>query len=352
MKIAILSDSHAGSRGDSTAFMNYFDKFFYDVFFPYLEEHNISTIYHLGDIVDKRKYINYLSAQHLRKFVKTCDMKNIELNVILGNHDLYHKNSSDVNAMRELFSDSKLKINFYQKAQEVDIDGLKVAVIPWIHSGNYHESMKFIENTTAQIAFGHLEISGFSMYKGSVNEHGFSRKIFDKFDMVMTGHFHHRSSDGHIYYVGAPFEMTWSDWNDERGFHIFDTETRELTYVRNPFSMFHKIVYNDSVVDEYLEQDWSKIEKTYVKMIVQEKKDEKKFDSFFDKLQKSNPLKLQVIEDSNNIEMNGEELDFESEDTLKLMRAEVQGLDTSINKSRLEDLIVEVYNESLMVDKI
>ena len=67
MKIALLTDTHFGARNDSPAFSKYFFKFYDEVFFPYLKENNITTLIHLGDIVDRRKFINFKTSHDFRK---------------------------------------------------------------------------------------------------------------------------------------------------------------------------------------------------------------------------------------------------------------------------------------------
>ena len=52
-------------------------------------------------------------------------------------------------------------------------------------------------------------------------------ETYERFEKVISGHFHKKSDDGHIYYCGTQYEMTWSDYNCPKGFHIFDTQTRE-----------------------------------------------------------------------------------------------------------------------------
>ena len=80
-----------------------------------------------------------------------------------------------------------------------------------------------------------------------VMDHGWDKEEFKKFDIVMSGHYHHKSDDGQVYYLGTPYEIYWNDWEDPKGFHVFDTETRELERIVNPYNIFNKIYYNDSV---------------------------------------------------------------------------------------------------------
>jgi DNA repair exonuclease SbcCD nuclease subunit len=353
MKIALITDTHWGARGDSPAFAEYFNRFYYEHFFPYLAANGISRIFHLGDIVDRRKYINFVTARHLRKFVEHCDSSGIRLDVIIGNHDTSFKNTNEVNSMRELFEHSTYDIHYYSDADVVDVDGTDIAVLPWICSGNYEESMQFINNTNAQILFGHLELAGFEMYKGAINDHGFSASLFDKFDVVCSGHFHHKSTRGNINYLGAPYEMSWSDYNDPRGFHVFDTDTRELTYIRNPLTMFNKIHYHDQdkTLDDIMAVDFDHYKGSYVKLIVHTKTNPYWFDMFVDKIEKAGVLDLQVVDDNLNLQLEDDgDIVSEAEDTLTVLNKVVEQVDSRVDKKVLYNFLSTLYNEALSVE--
>jgi len=353
MKIALITDTHWGARGDSPAFAEYFNRFYYEQFFPYLAANGISRIFHLGDIVDRRKYINFVTARHLRKFVEHCDSSGIRLDVIVGNHDTSFKNTNEVNSMRELFEHSTYDIHYYSDPAVVDVDGTNIAVLPWICSGNYEESMQFINKTNAQILFGHLELAGFEMYKGAVNDHGFDSKIFDKFDTVCSGHFHHKSTRGNINYLGAPYEMSWSDYNDPRGFHVFDTETRELEFVRNPLTMFNKIHYHDQdkTLDEIMDMDFDHYKGSYVKLIVHTKTNPYWFDMFVDKIEKAGVLDLQVVDDNLNLQLEDDgDIVNEAEDTLTVLNKVVDQVESRVDKKVLYNFLSSLYNEALSVE--
>lgn len=353
MKIALITDTHWGARGDSPAFAEYFNRFYYEHFFPYLTEYGINNIFHLGDIVDRRKYINFVTARHLRRFVEHCDSSGIHLDVIIGNHDTSFKNTNEVNSMRELFEHSKYDINYYSDPTVVQLGGVDIAVLPWICSGNYEESMQFINKTNAQVLFGHLELAGFEMYKGAVNDNGFDSKIFDKFDLVCSGHFHHKSTRGNINYLGAPYEMSWSDYNDPRGFHIFDTETRELEFIRNPLTMFNKVHYHDQdkTLDEIMAVDFDHYKGSYVKLIVHTKTNPYWFDMFVDKIEKAGVLDLQVVDDNLNLQLEDDgDIVNEAEDTLTVLNKVVEQVDSRVDKKVLYTFLSSLYNEALSVE--
>ena len=106
MKVALLADTHFGARNDSRQFDEFFKRFYDDVFFPYMDKHQIKTVFHLGDVFDRRKYINFsiLYACKQYFFDKLRD-RNIDMFVIAGNHDTYYKNTNDVNSLRLLLKE-------------------------------------------------------------------------------------------------------------------------------------------------------------------------------------------------------------------------------------------------------
>lgn len=350
MKIALINDTHAGARGDSLLFNEFFFKFWEGTFFPYLKENNITQIIHLGDVVDRRKFINYVILNQWRKrFFDVLNRENIAMDVIVGNHDVTYKNTNEINSINELF-DHYDNINVFIDAVEKNYDGLNVALVPWINASNYEKTIDFINTTKCEIALGHFEISGFEMDRGNISHEGLDRKIFDKFDMVMSGHFHHRSSNGTIYYLGNQYEITWADWNDPRGFHIFDTETRELTFIENPYRIFHKIIYDDSINDfQYWNNfDYSKYTDTYVKIVVVTKNNPYMFDQVLDNLQKVSVADISIVEDyTENVLEDDEELVDQAEDTMTILNKYIDSIAVNVEPNRLKSIIRELYVESL-----
>jgi predicted phosphodiesterase len=352
MKIALLTDSHAGVRNDSLAFHDYMKRFYDDIFFRYLDEHNVTTVVHCGDIVDRRKYININTAYRLRKdLIEPAINRGIIWHQIIGNHDTYHKNTNKVSSFIELFN--RYPINIYYETTEVMFDGTKILFIPWICDDNKEHSFKLIKETDAQIAFGHLELEGFEMFKGSIVSHGDDPSLFGRFDTVCSGHFHHRSNRGNIHYLGSPAEYTWSDYNDPRGFHIFDTETRELTFIENPYKMFHKFWYNDgdiNFVDSKI--DYSQFSGKIIKIIIQEKNNPYWFDKFIENIEKNNPIDIQIVEDHLNLNLEeDEEIVDEAESTIDIFKKYIRNTECKgINKEKLENKIVELYNEALTLE--
>lgn len=354
MLIALITDTHWGVRNDNLAFADYFKRFYDQIFFPKIDELGIKQIVHLGDIVDRRKYINFLTAKRLRDdFIKPCVDRDIKLDIIIGNHDTYFKNTNEVNSMDELHTGRNPLVTAHSEPTTLTIDGTDIMIMPWINSGNMNSCLQAMQDTKAQIMFGHFEIKGFEMYKGSVNDHGFETNLFEKFDIVCSGHFHHKSTQGNITYLGAPYEMTWSDYDDPRGFHIFDTDTRELTFIQNPLTMFNKIWYDDmdKTVDEVLERNYNAFSNTFVKVIIKNKTNPYWFDMFIDRLEQVGIVDLQVVEDHLNLDLEDDnDIVNEAEDTMTILKKYVEQLDLHVDKKKLDLLMRDLYNEALSVE--
>ena len=353
-KLALITDTHWGVRGDNVAFLDNNKKFLDEVFFPYVDGNNISTVIHLGDLVDRRKYININTARRLRvDFLDKLKLRNLEIHLIAGNHDTYFKNTNEVNAIKELVENAYPSFKTYTKHAECfTFGGVPILFIPWICDDNREQILNEVQTTSSQIAMGHLEIQGFEMFKGSVISHGDDRSVFSKFDICMSGHFHHRSTDGHIYYLGSHAEFTWSDYDDPRGFHIFDTETRELTFVENPFKMFKKIWYNDEDAD-FLQKkiDYTQYRGCLIKVIVTNKTNMYWFDKFIENLESENPIDIQIVEDNLHLDLeDDDQIINEAESTLDIFKKYIDNYEMkNINKDKLTKKIFELYNEALSI---
>ena len=347
MKIAIVTDTHFGARNDNQNFNEYFYKFYENIFFPTLKERGIKTCVHMGDVVDRRKFISYRIANDFRKrFISKFQQDKINLHIIIGNHDTYYKNTNEVNSMEELVGQDRFKI--YTNPEVVEFDDVPIQFIPWINSGNYDESMAALSRSPAEIAMGHLEIDGFEMHKGGHRHEGsYNTEMFSRFDIVMSGHFHHKSDNGHVYYLGTPYEIYWNDWQDPKGFHIFDTETRELERIVNPYTLFEKIYYDDISID-YSKHDFGKYKEKYVKLVVVNKKDFYGFDQFVDKLLKADAHEVKIIEDFSDLDAENVSDDIveNTEDTMTLLSKYIDELDVDLEKDRLKNKMRELYTEA------
>jgi len=349
MKVALVTDTHFGARSDSLAFDGYFAKFYDEVFFPYLVENDIKTICHLGDIFDRRKYINFNTLKSCKRyFFKQAEDLGIDIHMIPGNHDTYFKNTNDVNSPDLLLGEYN-NITLYQEPTEIMLDRHKVLYLPWICGENYDRTMAKIAESDAKTCFGHFEFAGYYLLPGMPNLHGMDTDAFSDFELVVSGHFHHRHSRGNITYMGNPYEITWSDYKDPRGFALFDTVKGDLEYVNNPFRIFHKVYYDDSDFEgsnAISNFDFNSVAGGSVKLIVTKKTDFSKFDSFVDKLYASNLIDLKIIEDFSEFEDEALGEDIDLEDTMTLLKEYVDVVETDLDKQRIKNLLQSLYIEA------
>jgi len=346
MKIALLNDTHFGCRNDSPAFIEYQNKFYNDIFFPYLQQNNIKTLIHLGDVVDRRKFINHNTAHNFKKvFWNRLDELGIDTHIIIGNHDTYYKNTNEVNAMQNLDISKDAKV--YTHATTVNFDNLPILFIPWICDDNEAETIRTIESTQSTIAMGHLEIKGFEMHNGHMNDHGTEKSIFKRFEKVMSGHFHKKSDDGHIYYLGTQYEMTWSDYKCPKGFHIFDTETRELERIDNPLKIFKKFMYDDTKYN-YDHSGIQAYDGCFVKLFVSQKTNEEMYSRLIERFYNEiNVHELVIVEDPSDIRTTvRDDILDQGEDTLTFLNNYIEQVDSDLDKRKLKEFAKELYVEA------
>lgn len=346
MKICIIGDSHFGARSDSPLFLNYFFKFFDNELFPYLKANNINTVIHLGDLFDRRKFVNFHTLKHVReRFMNWFEDNNVDLHCILGNHDVFYKNTNHLNSPKELFVDCYSKFHLYEQTTELVVaDGTKFLMVPWINEENKSAVIKAIEASTAPVVCGHFELNGYEMISNIKCSSGMEDKFLQKFELVLSGHFHTKSSKGNIHYLGTQYEMTTADLHQDKGFHVYDTETRELTFIKNPHKMYYSIEWTDK--RDFSDLDPSVYKNTYVRVLVLNKKNERKFDEFIDLLYTGEPASITIIEDIvTKDDENSPEFDI-AEDTLSLINREIEFLESD-NTEQLKEIMRQVYMETL-----
>ena len=345
MKVAIITDQHFGFKKGSKLYLDYFQKFYDEVFFPTIKKHKITTVLDLGDTFDNRKGCDLFSLDWAkRNYFDPLQQQGIDLVSIIGNHTAYYKNTNDINT-NDLLLREYDNITIFSECTELEVGGLPILFIPWINQENSERTYKMIKESKAKVAMGHLELNGFVATHGHVMDVGADFECYDKFHQVFSGHYHTRSNNGRIYYLGNPYEMFWNDVNDKRGFHIYDTETLKLKTINNPNALYKIINYNDTPRQLFKFSDYNgKI----VKVVVRQKTSEKEYDMFMDSLMKANPSDVKVVERTDDLVFGGDIVE-QTEDTITLLDKYVDDLETNLNKSRIKGIIKKIYQEACEV---
>jgi len=348
MLIAILNDTHLGIRNSSDVFLDNASKFYTKTFFPYLKDNGIKQIIHLGDYYDNRKAINIKALNDNRKyFLEPMRELGIRMDIIPGNHDTYFKDTNTPNSLKELLGFFINEVTIIEKPTVLEYDSLRMALLPWMAKDNTEESLHFIKNCKADILGGHLELNGFEMMRGIKSDHGMDPNIFSRFESVLSGHYHTKSSAGNIHYLGSQMEFFWSDCNDKKYFHVLDTETRDIWAIPNPHTLFKKVVYNDAKYDYNRVPDFTG---HFVKVVVVNKTNPQMFESFLDKLQDQNLHDLKIAENFDHIIGHNEDTDVSLDDTQSLLDDYIEESETALEKSHLKQRMRDLYTEAQSIE--
>jgi DNA repair exonuclease SbcCD nuclease subunit len=350
MKVIILGDCHNGARNGSSHFVKFFNSFFDDCLYPYMREHDIKEIFQLGDCFDNRTQLN-LAAFHSSKpsWFDPLVEYGYHMHVLLGNHDITHRESLKVNTPESVLQEYiRLGVmTVYKNPTSVTVDdNTTFDIVPWICKENKDEVLEFLSRSeVSDICLGHFEIQGASMYKGVAGHGGLSHDLFGRYEKVLSGHYHTRSflNDDQIHYVGTPYEITWQDAHDPRGFTVFDTVTRQYEFVPNPRTTFQKIYYRGQA--EAIPDD---VKGKFVKLIVEDRGNPKEYDKFYRSLQSADPLDISVFESKEEL-LRGEVSleDFEIEDTAAVISKYIDSIETSIDKDKVKNYINGLFNEAI-----
>lgn len=356
MKICLLGDTHFGVRNDSKAFHAYYEKFYTETFFPTLEENGVRTIIQLGDLFDRRKYINFLSLTESRRyFFDECAKRGITLHALIGNHDIFWRESLDVNSPELLLKDYD-NIHLWSKHGTLEIDGVSIDMIPWICKDNEQAIFDFIKNTSSNYCVGHFELSGFPLMRGVENHEGIAGTFLSNYTKVYSGHYHTFSERDNVVYLGTPYELFWSDYKDTKKFLLLDLDDMKENYCPNPHRMFFKINYDDTnlTLEDLKKIEYNKYTDSYLKIVVLNKKNPYLFDKLLENVYKASPVDVTVVEDFTEIE-NVQDVDIvnQAEDTMTILS---KYIDTQeINNCNVEDLkslMRELYVEALSTENI
>jgi len=343
MKLALITDLHIGARKGNKTVHDYFAKFYDDVLFPYIDQHGISRVICLGDTFDVRRGIDFYSLKWAKEHVfEPLAERLIETHIIAGNHDIFHRNSTEITSSEMLLGEYP-HITVYNTPTEVRFAGETTLMLPWLCDGNMEESLKMLKTSKASVVFSHLELVGFESHRGHIQTTGMSADLFSRFQRVFSGHYHCKSTQKNITYLGNVYQMYWNDVNDQRGFHVFDIETGELEFVVNPHQYYYQYVYDDTKKMTVNPDD---VAGRMVKVVVKHNTSKAKFNTFIQCIESANPIDLKII-DELVIDASGvKETDIQLQDTLQILHQFVSTLETTENKDSIFEIVKSLYHES------
>lgn len=347
MKIGFIGDTHIGARGGNPHVRQFIANYFRNYLFPKFKELGISHYIQTGDITDKRSSISAFDMDYLLSdFIPLHLEYGITGDVLTGNHDIALRDSNRISWADIISRLSEGFIESYQSPKDISIgrepgQDVKICMLPWINTENYEETLKHIEVSGATIAVGHLELSGFPMYRNSIcDESPFELSNLNKFEKVISGHFHTASTAGNVQYLGTPYHLTWQDFPDARGFYVYDTITKELEFIQNPehLTLFKVFEYSweacesDAVLQvkikepKYLEEEFG-LKGSIVKVIVKDRGNAKHYADFCNALRRCDLIDYNVIDHTETASIAASEADegqIRSDDAPIIAEADLQ----------------------------
>lgn len=352
-KLAIVADTHWGVRGDNAAFRRNMERFHSEVLFPRLRElrdaGELAGVVHLGDLVDRKKYVNFLTMTSvMTHWVHPIGELGVPWWVVPGNHDVYYyRDTLAVNAPGLLHGWSHSVVT---EPRVCEAGGLEFLLTPWVCDDNRQRVLDAMRDADVKVLMGHMDVQGFKRNTHNVSDVGFKREDLLKWHLVLSGHYHHRSTQGNVTYVGSAGQYTWDDYEADRGFALLDVRTLELEYVPNPNPMFVKVFYDDSSGDAAATladvEAMEGVDDRYVKLVVESKSDPFLFDRVVEKLEGKRVGELLVVDAHMHVDVIEEGELAGAQDTRTILTQAVDSMDTTADRALIKGILNELYEEA------
>lgn len=357
MKLLLISDLHLGIKQNSEFFLNVSKDFFDNMVSPAIKEHNIEQLWFLGDYYDNRFNTGVLVENFGIDIITNLlhNHENLKVKMLLGNHDIFYKNTLSVNSMKGFEQMKNPRLEIIKDVKIYKVGSKSILAVPWLIHGsqNWTKYRKVItkhEETGKKICdycFGHFEINGFEVVKGVVHESGLSQSDFKAFGETYSGHFHIRNRIGNIQYLGCPFELTWNDFGNPKGITIINTESGEVEFIENTKSPKHKHIKLSSVKED--ESILDDVNNNLIKFHIDETIDESELTNIITKMNSKKPFNSQIIDERYEQEIENEDIEIDDlleSDALKyaLEYTEQVDLPDELNLEDLKNRIIKLFN--------
>ena len=239
-RIWFITDTHLGIKNSSNEWIEIMQSYFKDWFFPLIrkEYKDGDILVHLGDWYDSRQSLS-LKALNLGVWVAE-EMSSIfkdGIYVIAGNHDVWGKNSNEINSLKSI----KWIPNFtiLEEPESAIFGNRSVFMMPWRKNPEQEtETLNIIE--PHDYLFCHTDIVGLKFNKYSNVEHGTKEEELEKFRRIYSGHIHYSQNKGNVRMLGSPYELTRSDMGNRKYIMCLDLKTEKEKTHTNDFSPRYK----------------------------------------------------------------------------------------------------------------
>lgn len=338
-KVCCFSDVHIGVHQNNVFWYNVAQKFF-DWVSVELKKQQIEDIIICGDLFHYRDEISvntiHLASQLLEK------LKDFNIIMLVGNHDAYYKDRSDINSLTPFNGWPNIKVISQVTASSNFNKNL--IFVPW------GTELKHIPES--DVMFGHFEIESFKMNSHKICDHGIkASQLLDKAKLVISGHFHLKDeriySSGTILYLGSPYQMDFGDVESTKGIHILNLENLKYEFIENADYPKHKKIYLSELVKEngITEGVKSNFQNNIVKFIVDKNIAADEIDFLLKKLSSLKPTSINVdyaanfnkfnVQNENNQDLSGVDIPKAIEEFVNMLELN--------NKKEIIDFTVELF---------
>lgn len=344
----MITDTHLGVRNSSVEWLDIMKEYFRDFFIPLLkrEKKPGDFLIHLGDVFDSRHSLNLLVMNEGITIFEEIS-KIMPVVIILGNHDIYKKNTNDVNSVKVLKWIPNITV--LEEPEIMEISGKKLLFMPW--RAGHQEELECIRSNPADFLFCHTEMQGLKFNKNTTIDTGLDFKEIKSFRKVYAGHIHYAQKKGNFRMLGCPYPMTRSDINNEKGIWCLDIESEEETYHPNTVSpKFIRIIF-ERVLEMEEEEAISMFKNNFVDILVDPKWSLSfPFSLFSEEMKGYRRMdfvpRLTNVEDEDGMLIESEETHMERVDILELSRRVIYNTHHSDGvKEKLLNTVKSLYEK-------
>jgi DNA repair exonuclease SbcCD nuclease subunit len=222
-------------------------------------EKDCDNIFFLGDLFHERAKIDVLNyLRTFEVFMKHMidDAAERQMYLLVGNHDMYHKERWDINSVKPFSAIPNVHI--IQVPLSINVGGRRIDWLP--HTENpIKELAKLKKDGAGDILFAHIAVNGaltntfYGVRSDVIVEYDndmvqVDPTIFDDWSMTMLGHYHGAQKlSEKSEYVGSPLQLSYGEAFQQKHLIVLDLETLEKEYIINDFSPKHLIVSQQDI---------------------------------------------------------------------------------------------------------
>ena len=350
-RIIFITDTHLGVRNNANEWIDIQEKYFFDWFIPKVKEiwRPGDCLVHLGDVYDSRQALNLRVMNFgVKVFEQLSSIFSKEgIYILCGNHDIYGKETNDVNSLVSIKWIPSVKI--YQEPASLKMGDKTIFLMPWRKDHDAEgELLNKIEKH--DYLFCHTDISGMKHNKYANVPHGISYKKLDNFERVYSGHIHYAQNYGKVRMLGSPYQLTRADADNQKHFLVLDLSTGEETYYKNDFSpQFIKVPLSDVVNKTPIELE-ERFCNNFVDVMVNSKISQAQLDVITQMIKTQRDIKYITEAKRGEQETNNDDIlyrmDGKNFSIVDIMDQYITGLDETENeKERIKKTLKSLYTK-------